>query len=97
MAKDEGCKDGCACSKPKLGEYVPVPQQVVLVAKKESSLRSLLKTLTWNLTDWSATVVIAFLFTKDVKTALAIGVVQQLWEASLYFFHERVWARVKRV
>lgn len=97
MTDSKKCKDGCACSKPQMAEYVPVPQQVVLVAKKESSLRSLLKTVTWNLTDWSATVIIAFLFTKDVKTALAIGVVQQLWEASLYFFHERVWARVKRV
>lgn len=80
-----------------LPEYVPVPAQIVMVTKKESSLRSLLKTLTWNLTDWSATVIIAFLFTRDVRQALAIGVVQQLWEASLYFFHERLWAKVKKV
>lgn len=89
--------DKRAASQKNLPEYVPVPSQIVMVAKKESSMRSLLKTLTWNLTDWSATVVIAFLFTNDVRKALAIGVVQQLWEASLYFFHERVWARVKRV
>jgi uncharacterized membrane protein len=43
-------------------------------------------TLTW---------VIAFAVTREAKTALGIAVLQQTWEVALYYFHERVWVRIK--
>lgn len=79
--------------------YVPVPTQakVVLETKDERMIRSLLKTLSWNVLDLCVTIIIAFAFTRNLRVSLAIGVVQQTWESVLYFGHERLWARVKKV
>jgi uncharacterized membrane protein len=79
--------------------YVPVPAQarVVLETKDERMVRSLLKTLSWNALDLCVTIIIAFAFTRSLRVSLAIGVVQQTWESVLYFGHERLWARVKKV
>jgi uncharacterized membrane protein len=80
-------------------QYVPVPShvQVIIKTKDERMLRSLVKTLTWNLLDMGVTVSIAYFFTRDIKVALAIGIAQQAWESVLYFFHERLWAKVKKI
>lgn len=61
----------------------------------DSRKTSLLKTLTWYLSDMTLTWVIAFAVTREAKTALGIAVLQQTWEVALYYFHERVWVRVK--
>ena len=79
--------------------YVPVPAhaRVILETKDERMIRSLLKTLSWNALDLCVTIVIAFAFTRSLRVSLAIGVVQQTWESVLYFGHERLWARVKKI
>lgn len=80
-------------------QYVPVPAhvQVIIKTKDERMIRSLAKTLTWNLLDMGVTVAIAYAFTRKIGVAIAIGLVQQTWESVLYFFHERVWAKVKKI
>ena len=79
--------------------YVPVPAhaRVILETKDERMIRSLLKTLSWNALDLFVTIAIAFAFTRSLRVSLAIGVVQQTWESVLYFGHERLWARVKKI
>lgn len=62
---------------------------------KASKKRSLLKTVTWYFSDMTMTVVIALIVTRNVSTALSIGVLQQTWELGLYYLHERVWERKK--
>jgi uncharacterized membrane protein len=56
---------------------------------------SLLKTVTWYLSDSVLTGIVSFVVTRDVRTALGIAGLQQTTELLLYYFHERVWVRVQ--
>lgn len=61
---------------------------------RESKTRSLAKTLTWRLTGSSATALVAFVLTKDFSLAGTLGLSQAVLNSILYWFHERVWAKV---
>ena len=61
----------------------------------DSKKRSLIKSVTWYFSDMFMTIIIAFIVTRDIRMSLGIGVLQQTWEVGLYYFHERVWSRVK--
>jgi uncharacterized membrane protein len=61
----------------------------------DSKKRSLIKSVTWYFSDMFMTIIIAFIVTRDIRVSLGIGVLQQTWEVGLYYFHERVWSRVK--
>jgi uncharacterized membrane protein len=61
----------------------------------DSKLFSLIKTVSWYFSDLALTFLIAFAITRDLRQAAAIGLLQQTWELGLYYFHERIWNRVK--
>lgn len=61
----------------------------------DSKKRSLVKSVTWYFSDMFMTIIIAFIVTRDIRASLGIGVLQQTWEVGLYYFHERVWSKVK--
>jgi uncharacterized membrane protein len=63
--------------------------------KGDNKKRSLIKSVTWYFSDMTMTMTIALIVTRDIRTSLSIGVLQQTWEVGLYYFHERVWSRVK--
>lgn len=54
---------------------------------------TLVKTVTWYLSDAVLTGIVSFVVTRDVQTALGIATLQQTSELLLYYFHERVWVR----
>ena len=54
---------------------------------------TLVKTVTWYLSDSVLTGIVSFVVTRDVKTALGIATLQQTSELVLYYLHERVWVR----
>jgi uncharacterized membrane protein len=60
----------------------------------ESSKRSLLKTATWYIAHIVMATTVAFLITHDIKIAATIASAEIVWEAALFFGHERVWARL---
>lgn len=62
---------------------------------KASKKRSLMKTVTWYFSDMAMTVIIAGVVTRNIATALSIGVLQQTWELGLYYVHERAWEHKK--
>ena len=62
---------------------------------KEDHTRSLLKMVTWRVSGTLATVVLVFLFTHEPLVALSIGGLEALAKMALYFFHERIWDRIK--
>ena len=62
---------------------------------KEKNYRSLLKSISWRLTGTIDTFVISFLITGQVKTAISISGVEILTKITLYYFHERLWNRIK--
>ena len=57
--------------------------------------RSLVKTVSWRLTGSSATFLIAYVMTGDFAVAGVIGVTQMISNTVLYYFHERLWNRIK--
>lgn len=63
-------------------------------AVTESSMRSVLKGLTWRLVATFSTIVIAYLITGETKTALQIGGIEFVAKIAVYYLHERIWLRI---
>ena len=57
----------------------------------EKPLRSILKTISWRIIGTIDTVLISWVLTGQIETALAIGSVELVTKMILYFAHERVW------
>lgn len=62
---------------------------------REKPVRSLLKAISWRITGSLDTILLSWLFTQNVNTALAIGLTEVLTKTLLYYFHERAWNRVR--
>ena len=56
--------------------------------------RPLAKTVTWRLVGTLDTVILAWLITSDSAASLNIGLAEMLTKMTLYYFHERLWARI---
>ena len=61
---------------------------------KESSLRSILKTISWRLFATLTTAAIVYAFTSKLAIALAIGGIEMVLKLVLYYLHERVWNNI---
>jgi len=66
-----------------------------LTTSSETSLRSVLKSLSWRFVGTIDTVLISWLVIGDVSLAFAIGSVELITKMILYFFHERMWNKIK--
>ena len=62
---------------------------------KSDRTRSLLKTLTWRIVATSDTFLIAWLITGKLDWAAGIAGIEVVTKMFLYYFHERIWDRVK--
>jgi uncharacterized membrane protein len=62
---------------------------------EEGKLRSLLKAVSWRLLGTIDTIVISFILSGQIKMALSIGGVELFTKVALYFFHERIWNKIK--
>lgn len=61
---------------------------------RESSLRSLLKAITYRITGTLTTALITFGVTGELTTALAVGSIEPFIKLGVYYLHERIWQRV---
>jgi uncharacterized membrane protein len=57
----------------------------------ETKRRSIVKAITWRTLGTLDTIVIAYLLTGKIKTAVSIGGIEVFTKMFLYFFHERIW------
>jgi uncharacterized membrane protein len=57
----------------------------------ESRLRSLLKSLTFRLISTIITIVLVFIFSKEIGVSLQIGSIEFFSKFLFYYFHERIW------
>ena len=57
----------------------------------EKPLRSILKTVSWRIVGTVDTIIISWVLTGEIETALAIGSVELVTKMILYFGHERLW------
>lgn len=62
---------------------------------KEKNYRSLIKGITWRMIGTIDTIIISFTLTGKVKVALSIGGIEVFSKIILYFFHEKIWQRIK--
>ncbi len=63
--------------------------------RKETGLRSTIKTATWRIIASLDTTLLAWFFTGNLGTAVSIGGLEVITKLILYFFHERVWSRIQ--
>ncbi|MDC1148179.1 DUF2061 domain-containing protein [Pelagibacteraceae bacterium] len=57
--------------------------------------RSLAKTISWRIIATLDTFIISFFITKELKIAGIIAALEVLTKTFLYFFHERMWNKIK--
>jgi uncharacterized membrane protein len=56
--------------------------------------RSFAKSVTWRLCATLTTVILVWIFFRDVKAALSVGAVEVIVKMIVYYFHERAWNKV---
>lgn len=61
----------------------------------DTHYRSLLKSLSWRIISVIFTTLISWIITKSFKIALSIGIVDVMVKIFLFYFHERLWLRIK--
>jgi uncharacterized membrane protein len=57
----------------------------------EKNKRSFFKALSWRITGTVDTIVISFIFTGHITTAVKIGAAEVITKIALYYLHERGW------
>jgi adenylylsulfate kinase len=62
---------------------------------KESNLRSAVKTISWRFWATVTTMILVYLFTGALTIAAAIGALEIILKIILYFFHERLWDKIR--
>lgn len=60
----------------------------------DKPMRSIAKTISWRVVGTADTIIISWLLTGQIKTALAIGGVELVTKMLLYFGHERIWDNI---
>lgn len=64
-------------------------------ALSDTSARSLVKTVSWRITGSGATFAISWIVSGNWQMAGSIALLQITINTLLYFFHERVWNRIR--
>ncbi|MGE5942774.1 MAG: DUF2061 domain-containing protein [Flavobacteriales bacterium] len=62
---------------------------------KEKPIRSVVKSISWRIIGTIDTMIISWIVTGKLNTALLIGGVEVVTKMVLYFFHERIWNSIK--
>lgn len=60
----------------------------------DTTIRSVVKAISWRIVGTSAAIVIAYLVTGSIAAASAIGIIHMISNTILYYFHERVWNKI---
>ena len=65
------------------------------VVVKDKKWRSVAKAFSWRITGTVDTILISWLITHKLHVAISIGFVELFTKLALYYFHERIWEKVK--
>ncbi|UCE95906.1 MAG: DUF2061 domain-containing protein [Candidatus Bathyarchaeota archaeon] len=57
----------------------------------ENHMRSVLKTVSFRLIGTLTTIILVFIFTREIAASLQVGAAEFLTKMLLYYFHERLW------
>lgn len=81
--------------KIKWGQPVVAEQWQTEKPAKDSHWRSFVKGISWRATGTVDTMLISYFVTGNPLTALKIGAVEVFTKLVLYYFHERIWQKIK--
>lgn len=71
-------------------------KKVSLKDRKDSNVKSLLKSISWRIVGTLDTILISYIITGKLTMALSIGSVEVISKLLLYYVHERVWENVSK-
>lgn len=71
-------------------------KKVSLKDRKDSNVKSLLKSISWRIVGTLDTILISYIITGKLTMALSIGSVEVVSKLLLYYVHERVWENVSK-
>lgn len=57
-------------------------------------MRTAKKTLSYSLMHLSVAITVAYVLTRDWRAAMAIGVIEPIFQTMAFAVHERVWERI---
>jgi len=57
----------------------------------EKHVRSVAKTISWRIVATSTTVLLVFLFTRNLIISAGVGFLELLSKTAIYYIHERIW------
>lgn len=61
----------------------------------EKPYRSVVKTISWRTVGTLDTIIVSYFITGNLVMAASIGSIEVITKMILYYFHERVWNRLK--
>ena len=61
----------------------------------EHPKRSFIKAITWRIIAFLVTIIAVYIYSRDIKESLVIGISANLVKIFLYYAHERVWNKVR--
>ena len=61
----------------------------------EKPYRSVAKTISWRTVETLDTIIISYFITGNLVMAASIGSIEVITKMILYYFHERVWNKLK--
>ena len=61
----------------------------------EKPYRSVVKTISWRTVGTLDTIIVSYFVTGNLVMAASIGTIEVITKMILYYFHERVWNRLK--
>jgi len=61
---------------------------------KETTFRSIIKTITWRVWATAITMALVWVFTRKLELAFSIGGLEVTSKLVAYFIHERIWDKI---
>jgi uncharacterized membrane protein len=65
-----------------------------IVRKKDDAMRTAKKTVSYSIMHLVVAITVAYALTRDWRTALAVGLIEPIFQTMAFAVHERVWERI---
>ena len=60
---------------------------------EEQRIRAIAKTISWRVIATFATMLIVYLYTREMVLSIGVGAVEVVAKMALYYAHERLWSK----
>ena len=60
---------------------------------EEQRIRTIAKTISWRVIATFATMLIVYLYTREMALSIGVGAVEVVSKMALYYAHERLWSK----